>query len=70
MKARVLEPQIPLYTQPDLTAPAIIVLSAGQEIEISGIVSRDGQDCKVASLPEGRQGYLSAKEALFPFRNV
>ena len=70
MKARVLDPQIPLYAQPDPASPVIAQLTDGQEIEIRGIVSRNGQNWKVVTLPDGRQGYLISGAALFPFRDV
>ncbi len=59
MKARVLDSQVYIYSQPDQSSQIVTQVYGGQEVELGGIKKKDGKSWVKVKLATGQAGYLA-----------
>jgi hypothetical protein len=70
VKVRLLDAQTPLYEEPDPTAAPIVQLLEGQEFEVTGTTTQNGQNWARVALADGRQGYVLGATKIYRLREV
>jgi hypothetical protein len=59
-----------IYAEPHRTAATVTELAQGDELEISGQTTSDGENWVAVTLDEGRQGYMPGTARVFRYRLV
>lgn len=70
MKARLLETHATLYSEPDPASVPIGELSEGQEFEVTGTTTSNGQTWAVVTLSDGSLGYAPGATKIYQLREV
>jgi len=68
MRARILDPQVKLYSSPEANALSLATLTEGTEIEIGGVKKKDGKQWVEVIMPTGQKGYILGNTRIFHFR--
>jgi hypothetical protein len=65
MKARIVEPQVKVFSEPDVNSLSISSLSAGDEVDYSGMRWKAWKSWAMVTLANGQKGYLPAETKIF-----
>lgn len=68
MRARIIDPQVKLYSSPEANALSLATLVAGTEVEFGKTIKKDGKKWTEVLMPSGQKGYIPAETRIFPFR--
>ena len=68
MRARIIDPQVKLYSSPEANALSLATLVAGTEVEFGKTFKKDGKKWTEVLMPSGQKGYIPAETRIFPFR--
>jgi hypothetical protein len=70
VKVRLLDAQAPLHEEQDPAAVPIAQLLEGQEFEVSGTMTQNGQKWARVALADGRQGYVPGATKIYQLREM
>ena len=70
MKARILDSQVFIYSEPDLSSQPVTQIYAGQEVELGGVKKKGGKQWVQVKLATGQDGYLAGDAKVFIIRQV
>jgi hypothetical protein len=70
MKARILDPHVYIYSEPDLNSQLITQVYAGQEVELGTIKKKDGKNWVKVKAATGQDGYLAGDCKVFIIKLV
>jgi hypothetical protein len=68
MRARILDPQVKLYSSPEVNAISLATLMEGTEIEFGAVRKIAGKKWVEVILPTGQKGYIPGETRIFHFR--
>ena len=68
MKARIIDPQVKVYSSFDANAVSIATLNEGSEVEFGAPKRKAGKLWLPITLSTGQQAYISGETRLFPIR--
>ena len=68
MRARIIDPQVKLYSSPEANAISLATLVAGTEVEFGKTIKKEGKKWTEVLMPSGQKGYIPAETRVFPFR--
>jgi hypothetical protein len=68
MRARIIDPQVKLYSSPEPNALSLATLAEGTEIEFGKTIRAGGKKWIEVILPSGQKGYLPDATRVYPFR--
>jgi hypothetical protein len=68
MRARILDPQVKLYSSPDANALSLATLTEGTEIEFGGVKKKGGRQWVEVIMPTGQRGYIPGETRIFHYR--
>jgi len=68
MKARIIDPQVKVYSSFDANAVSIATLTEGSEVEFGAPKRKAGKLWLPIILSTGQQAYISGETRLFPIR--
>jgi hypothetical protein len=70
MKARILNSQVYIYSEPDPSSSIVSQVFAGQEVELGSVKKKGGISWVKVKLATGHEGYLSGDSKVFIIRQV
>ena len=68
MRGRIRDPQVKLYSSPEVNAISIATLVEGTEVEFGKTIKREGKKWTEVIMPSGQKGYIPAETRVFPYR--
>jgi hypothetical protein len=68
MRARILDPQVKLYSSPEPNALSLATLEQGAEIEFGAVIKKSGKKWVEVLMPTGQKGYIPAETKVFHLR--
>lgn len=70
MKARILDSQVFVYSEPDLNSQPVTQIFGGQEVELGSVKKKDGKQWIKVKLTTGQEGYLTGDSRVFVIKLV